>query len=185
MWKAELSEEEVAAIIKECEYYDPQQASIGNSQNKNTKDSDIRRSIIRWIDSSDKNSQFIYDILWKYAQIANREAFGFDINYLQDVQYTIYEATDDGFYDWHFDTFWGSHHMNDRKLSVTIQLSDSRDYKGGDFKIDEQYEPPLKADLRQKGTIFIFPSFLYHMVEPVTEGVRKSLVGWYEGPKFK
>jgi PKHD-type hydroxylase len=183
MWEAELSEEEVKKIITECELYDPQIAKVGNDSS-DSKDS-IRRSTVRWVNAYDQDSKFIYDLIWRYANIANRAAFGFEISQLHDVQYTIYEAENEGFYDWHFDTFWGNQSTYDRKLSVTIQLSDSQDYEGGDFKIDPQYEQPNTDKLRQKGTIFVFPSFLRHMVEPVSKGTRRSLVAWVEGPKFR
>ena len=183
MWKAVLSDDEVSAIIKECEYYNPEDAKIGADAKVSKSKSDVRRSTVRWVDVNDTNSKFIYDLIWRYAEQANRDAFGFDINYLRDVQYTVYEAKEEGFYNWHVDTFWGADTCSDRKLSVTIQLSDAKDYKGGDFKIEEQYEAPDAKDLKQKGTIFIFPSFIYHMVEPVTQGTRKSLVAWIEGPE--
>jgi PKHD-type hydroxylase len=38
-----------------------------------------------------------------------------------------------------------------------------------------------KKKLREKGTILVFPSFVYHRVTEVTKGDRFSLVGWYEG----
>ena len=182
MWKGELSETEVKAIIKECEYYEPVEAGVGVEKTDKKK---TRRSTIRWINPNDINSKFIYDLIWRYAKQANKQAFGIDINTLSDIQYTIYEDKEEGFYDWHFDTFWGNPSFNDRKLSVTIQLSDSKDYTGGDFKFDPQYEPPNEKDIRMKGTILVFPSPIRHMVEPVKKGVRKSLVAWIEGPKFK
>lgn len=183
MWKGELSDEEVARIIQECEYYEPQEASVGSESVSKKKE--VRRSVVRWINAYDTNSKFIHDLIMRYANEANKIAFGVDINYLSDIQYTIYEAKDEGFYDWHFDTFWGNTSTQDRKLSVTIQLSDSKDYTGGDFLIDPQYEAPDSKDVRTKGTILVFPSVLSHMVAPVTKGTRKSLVAWVEGPKWK
>ena len=112
-------------------------------------------------------------------------AFGVDLTDVWDIQYTIYDAKDDGHYDWHFDTFWGNESSSDRKLSVTIQLSDSDDYEGGDFLFDPQYEPPDKMSLRKKGTVLVFPSPIKHKVEKVTKGIRKSLVAWVEGPKWR
>jgi PKHD-type hydroxylase len=37
----------------------------------------------------------------------------------------------------------------------------------------------------KRGSIMFFPSFLLHRVAEVTEGKRKSLVGWVTGPKFR
>ena len=117
--------------------------------------------------------------------MANRNAFGFDINYLADVQYTIYKGTDEGFYNWHYDTFWAGENTYDRKISAIIQLSDPADYEGGEFLLESQYEQPNSIDLKQRGTVLCFPSFLRHTVKPVTKGTRKSLVAWIEGPKFR
>lgn len=183
MWKGELSETEISEIINECEYYEVQKAQVANQNS--TINPDIRRSQVRWIDSADPNSKFIYDIVWKYARAANKIAFGFDIHSLTDIQYTIYDGEEEGFYDWHYDTFWGNPTFHDRKLSVTIQLSDSKDYEGGDFKFDPQYEAPAAADIRMKGTVLVFASPIKHKVEPVTKGIRRSLVAWVEGPKWK
>lgn len=34
---------------------------------------------------------------------------------------------------------------------------------------------------REQGSIIVFPSFVYHMVEPITRGTRYSLVMWNLG----
>ena len=111
--------------------------------------------------------------------------FGVEVSDIFDIQYTIYDGEEQGHYDWHFDTFWANNTEYDRKLSITIQLSDPNDYEGGDFIIDPQYEVPDKNKLRQKGTVFVFPSPIRHKVSPVKKGIRKSLVAWVEGPKWK
>ena len=82
-----------------------------------------------------------------------------------------------------------------RKLSFSIQLSDPEDYEGGelefkvsnynsrkrgDFNLDEPFHAPNK-----KGTIIIFDSRVKHRVREVKSGVRKSLVGWVVGPRWK
>ena len=36
-------------------------------------------------------------------------------------------------------------------------------------------------EFRKKGSIIVFPSFIYHRVTPVTEGTRYSLVTWNLG----
>ena len=69
---------------------------------------------------------------------------------------------------------------------MTIQLSDSKDYEGGDFKFfDPVVQSPDPDKLRAKGTVLVFPSFLPHAVTPVTKGERKSLVVWADGPEWK
>ena len=36
-----------------------------------------------------------------------------------------------------------------------------------------------------KGTALVFPSFMPHGVEPITKGIRYSVVTWMVGPYFK
>ena len=51
--------------------------------------------------------------------------------------------------------YLGSGELSDRKLSMTIQLSDSNEYEGGDFVLrDETQNFPDKEQLRKKGTVF-------------------------------
>ena len=165
-----------------AEQYPLIEAEIGDGkEGKNYTNNSIRRSQIRWV-----KDQLIKDKLYKYAEHANRILWNFDINYLEDVQHTRYHHEDHGHYDWHIDTFWDNkNNMYDRKISVIIQLSDGDDYEGGDFLIDPQYDQPAPESMRKKGTVFAFPSFIRHKVEPVTSGIRKSFVTWVEGPAFR
>ena len=77
-----------------------------------------------------------------------------------------------------------------RKLSVTINLSDPDDYDGGLLKFDygphalkERYHECV--EIKPKGSIIIFPSYIYHQVTPVTRGTRYSLVLWVLGKPFR
>ena len=69
---------------------------------------------------------------------------------------------------------------------MSIQLSDSDEYEGGDFEIESKIWSDYEKELfRQKGTIITFPSFMKHRVTPITAGTRKSLVVCVDGPKFR
>ncbi len=74
---------------------------------------------------------------------ANEKVFHFDIDIVTDpIHYVIYPE-DGGHLDWHMDV--GAHKVNKRKLAMTVQLSDSSDYEGGDFEIwlrDKMGKPP-------------------------------------------
>jgi PKHD-type hydroxylase len=65
---------------------------------------------------------------------------------------------------------------------MTIQLSVSAEYEGGDlqFIINQNIITASQA----KGTIVIFSSFILHRVTPITEGERRSIVGWVSGPPY-
>jgi len=183
MWAQALDKELCDRIVTECEYYNPEDATIG-STNK-TQDHQVRRSTVRWVDAKDKNSIFIHDLLMDYATLANRHAFGVEINQLHEIQYTIYNGEQEDFYDWHFDTFWANPRQTDRKISITIQLSNPDEYEGGEFLFEKQHNQPPQSQLKQRGTVLAFVSPIRHCVTPVTKGTRKSLVAWIEGPKWR
>ena len=182
-WKAGIDSNLVDILISTGDSYPPDRPGMGfDGSITNEK---YRSSEVRWIPAGESKNKFIIDMFWKFAQEANKNAFGFDITYIDAVQYTKYAATENGQYNWHYDTFWANPTTQDRKLSIVIQLSDSADYEGGDFQIDPQL-PQLPADeIRTKGTVLVFPSFISHRVTPVTKGTRRSLVCWVEGPKFR
>jgi len=112
---------------------------------------------------------------------ANNARFKFDVQGFLDVDAPmIMKYTKGGHYDWHVDT---GNSVCHRKLSFTIQLSDSKDYEGGDVEFIR-----TKVDtkgFRQKGVCIIYPSFLPHRVSKVTKGTRHAIVGWIHGPTFK
>ena len=72
----------------------------------------------------------------------------------------------------------------DRKLSITVQLSDPTEYEGGDFYFAAGENPDMEA-MRKKGSVMVFPSYMVHAVKPVTKGVRRSLVCWFEGDRWR
>ncbi len=157
------------------------ETSDAGDVNKNS-----RRSKIKFFTYSNAKHKVLFDIVYDHAIAANRSTFGFDIQKVIDVQYTKYLATEKGFYNWHEDITWCNEIMYQRKLSFTAQLSDPNSYEDGDliFDLPEELCPP-KETLRKQGTIIIFPSFLRHMVTPVTKGERHSMVSWIEGLNFR
>lgn len=182
-WTSTLTEEQLNHIISHGENAPVSEAGLGFDGG--TANHEYRSSEIRWLNPYYEPLRPLVDLLWHYGQVANKNAFGFYIDHLPDIQYTKYFATEQGHYDWHCDTFWANPTMYDRKLSIVIQLSDSDDYEGGDFQVDPQY-PQLPADeIRKKGTVIVFPSFINHRVTTVTGGERRSLVSWLQGPKFR
>lgn len=151
-----------------------------------TKDNTIRDCKIRWIHPDTDETKKLTNLCTSLFYDANRMFFGVDLTKIFNIQYTEYHGDDKGFYHTHIDSFVGSGEVSDRKLSMTIQLSDSHEYEGGDFVLRDEVENfPSKEELRKKGTVLIFPSFLNHSVQPVTKGIRKSLVTWIEGPAWR
>tara|TARA_Y100001937_G_C6995496_1_gene274015 strand:+ start:120 stop:740 length:621 start_codon:yes stop_codon:yes gene_type:complete len=111
----------------------------------------------------------------------------------ESMQFTKYNKGQ--FYDWHYDS-WVDPYKNNtvRKLSVTVSLSDENDFEGGDLEFaiqDNNAREPLKKilrtchEVRKKGSLVVFPSFLWHRVTPVIRGTRYSLVIWSTGEPYR
>jgi predicted 2-oxoglutarate/Fe(II)-dependent dioxygenase YbiX len=110
---------------------------------------------------------------------ANRQAWKFDVTHSNQTDYLKYDV--DGHYHAHVDTFMNPNELECRKLTVLMFLND--DFEGGKLFIQNGHEriyPP-----QAPGTCLVFPSFMLHGVEPVTKGIRRSIVTWLVGPWFK
>ena len=173
LWSGVLSAEECDEIINICERYPLEQATTFSEATQH-----IRRSKIRWVED-----QQIGGLLWDYVQKAN-QVLNVDVEPYTDIQYTEYHGSDAGKYDDHHDVDWVIDRGADRKLSITVQLSNPDEYQGGCFNFTECESPPI-SDISKRGSILVFPSYLVHSVSPVTEGLRKSLVSWFQGPYWR
>lgn len=160
-----------------------QNASIGNGAD--AKQDSYRVSTIRWFDPY--NELGIKSLIEDYAMRANRVHFGFDISFgTHEIQFTEYHGNQNGKYGMHIDTFWDSPDFYDRKLSFVLQLSDPNSYEGGNFDFSVPGADLTELQLfRQRGSVLVFPSYFMHGVQPVTKGIRYSLVSWIDGPKFR
>jgi predicted 2-oxoglutarate/Fe(II)-dependent dioxygenase YbiX len=155
-----------------------------------------------WIPSN----HWIAGFIWHYVQRANRENFLYDLGGIdgESLQYTLYGPGE--YYGWHTDGNIETEYKpmgagtrdiqvlsNDfvvanseviRKLSFSLLLSNPDDYEGGNFQFMDSSGKSYFAP-RQRGTIILFDSRLNHRVQKVTKGVRKSIVGWTVGPRWK
>ena len=110
---------------------------------------------------------------------ANMQAWKFDVTHANQCDYLKYDV--EGHYHAHVDTFMDPTEKDCRKLTVLLFLND--DFEGGKLFIQNGHEkiyPP-----QTPGSCLVFPSFLVHGVEPVTKGIRRSIVTWMVGPWFK
>lgn len=147
--------------------------------------SHIRKSKISWLELSEETG-WIYDRLAFIARQLNGQFFEFDLfGFVEHFQYTVYEP-DGGHYTWHMDKGYlrdGGSAASPRKLSIVLQLSDPSEYEGGDLELMTGGSPIIME--KKKGLVVAFPSWILHRVTPVTKGIRKTLVIWISGPKFR
>jgi len=160
-------------------FWDEEQTIKATLSGDKTYDDKLRQSSVMFIDHIEAH-QWIYSKLADLAIMTNNERYGFDLlGFHQELQLTRYGKGD--FFDWHLD--FGAGEISARKLSMTIQLSDSGEYEGGDLQF--MLNKKVVNAPREKGTIIIFPSFIMHRVSEITSGVRQSIVGWVSGPPYR
>lgn len=184
MWSGLLPAETCDEIIECAKKIPDQQAVVGIDSGELALNKNIRRSNIRWVLHENEDFKEIFSFIERKFHEANANAFGADITFLPSLQFTEYDSKVVGHYDWHEDVFWESNYILDRKLSMVIQLTDPNNYQGGELEL-QVHQPPMQQDLKRRGTIIVFPSFVKHRVTPVTAGLRNSLVAWMEGPSWR
>ena len=187
-------------IVRYAKSMKNKMANIGDSEDfKNLNQDELkdvknkRDSSIVWLDE-----RWIYKEVQPYVHQANASAgWNFQWDHSEDCQFTEYKTGQH--YGWHCDAKRRVEnkpntpfHGKTRKLSVTVSLSDPKDYKGGELEFDfrnhdsdNQFNIKKCAEILPKGSVVVFPSFVWHRVCPVIEGSRYSLVVWNLGWPFK
>lgn len=177
-----LTDEACDEIIKLGKENGLDEAGIyGATTNKKVDNKNTRVTNVSWF----PKGHILETVLQSYTSLANLEAWNFVVTDKETIQFGEYKRG--GFYNWHTDSSLNPN-VPFRKLSVTVNLSDPKDYEGGNFEMKNPIGIELKmpmGQLRKRGTVIVFPSFLQHRVTEVKRGTRYSLVQWYNGPEFK
>ena len=168
-----------------------------------TVDKDKRNARNAWVPTA----HWLGGFVWHYVQRANRENFQYDLTNIdgESMQYTVYGPGE--YYGWHndqgissyykpvstgnrghgqelFQDFVNQNCEQVRKLSFSLLLSDPDTYEGGNLQLLAEDGKSYYAP-RKRGTIILFDSRTQHRVQKVKSGVRKSIVGWCVGPRFR
>lgn len=209
-----FTREEVAQIHNIAQQLPTEKGMVGFGTGRDADDepaevpnlvTHVRKSTIKWIHQLPDNLQAKVDQGMTLA--CTDSDWPFELLQHQTLQYTIYEGRKiekGDFYTWHTDD--GPEYFDldqKRKLSYVVQLSDPDDYEGGLFQwlelgqtLDQMQLGQTSLDITNAihtlpfsakgiGSMFVFPSFVYHQVTPVTSGTRTSLVGWFTGQHFR
>lgn len=114
----------------------------------------------------------------------NRNVFGFtvfetcDLEYLNFNKYSEYAA---GEYSWHSDKVLNEPY--DLKLTAIVNIS-TEPYEGGEFELFINGITSV-PELKEPGSLLVFPAYMQHRVTPVTKGERITVSRWLSGPTFK
>ncbi len=107
----------------------------------------------------------------------NQQIYGFDLKFLEDLQIIKYKTGH--FFKPHIDMT--NHGVTLQKLTVSVQLSNDEDYKGGDLEVIDN--TGVKIAPRGIGDAIYYPTYLQHQVHKIIEGERRCLTGWMCGDR--
>jgi len=175
-----FTSEELDQIIELGVNLPIQLATLGDNTSRTKKEKlAIRKNKVSWIDVNSE-TEWLYQRLTGVVSEMNKVYFGFSLaGFFESLQFTMYKGAGDH-YEKHCDRAFNK---NCRKLSLVLQLSDPKDYEGGDLLLHTSRNPIVMP--KERGTICLFPSFTLHQVTPITKGNRYTLVAWVHGPSFK
>ena len=155
-----------------------------------------RDSHIVWLDE-----RWIYELIQPCVNIANKNAgWNFMWDYSEHPQFTKYGKGQ--YYGWHADGSPQPYnspghptHNKIRKLSTVLSLCNKSEYTGGELEIyPRQTDPDKKIpkndiiqvkEMGHKGSVVVFPSFVWHRIKPVTKGLRYSVPNWHLGSPWQ
>ena len=182
-------------IIKKGKSKKVEKAMISDDKKEFITKKEKRNSQVVWLDE-----RWIYDIIQPFVHTANRNAgWNFEWDWSERAQFTQYKKG--MHYNWHRDSTAEPYPSSlglmvgkIRKLTSVLVLSNPSEYKGGELEFQFQAEDPqfnkgrkikVANEVAPKGSIIVFPSFVWHRVKPVTKGVRYSMPTWHLGWPFK
>lgn len=194
-WTGAFSPEECDKIVGMCELMAHQrgglhQGVVGGKPNpdgtRGELNPEVRRVGVLPLEP-DRESDWIHHRISHLTGRRNNDMYQLDLQTFDGFQFSSYDAKQLGHYDWHFDMQKEPPNPAlHRKLSVVVGLTDPDDYEGGDLVFLLGGSPDKQTRVRvKKGDILFFYSFVPHKVEPVTKGVRNTLVTWALGEKFR
>lgn len=145
---------------------------------------EVRHSEVAFFYPNDSTA-WVFERLTGIINAVNEQYFKFDLwsidSGIQFTQYQHVKNSEPQHYDWHIDL---GKPVSNRKLSLSLQLTDPSTYDGGDLQVNFGRKSETSLP-KERGTINFFPSYTMHRVTPVTRGTRHSIVCWVSGPQFR
>jgi PKHD-type hydroxylase len=178
-WDGAFNEGELDRIVAYGDSLDQDKATLAD-RDFDDEYGAIRITRTAWI-APNPETKWIFDRMQAVIRALNDRVWQFYLNgFAENFQYTVYQGSEGGHYDWHVDQ---GDLAQRRKLSLSLQLTDPAQYDGCDLQFHAGNH--IASASRTRGTVIAFPSYVLHRVTPITRGMRKSVVVWTTGPKFR
>ena len=188
-WRDAFNKDEMQRLEKYLNTLKLKKGTTFNKKGEKNTKAKVRKSKVNFIKVNSETAWIFEKINFVISNL-NDNFFNFDLNGYDSLQYTVYNSSEKGEYGFHMDTCMGFDLPKDmyetRKLSLTFLLNEPNvNFQGGEFQMNLGQEGKATTINMKKGDMILFPSFMIHRVKPVTKGIRKSIVAWVTGPKFR
>lgn len=133
----------------------------------------VQRDVVTSLHARGDANGWLFDRLDALFAAA-AEAFDLPVGPIsEEIQILRYDVGQH-FRTWHSDA--GLDRLDQRRISMSVELSERADYDGGELEI----VPDLlgRARILPRGSAQLFPSRALHHVTPVVRGRRWALVAW-------
>lgn len=170
-----FSPDECAQVLALCDH-EGRPALLQRTDDSSGYNEHLRKATSYSLEPVPAN-RWIWERVGSLLHDINERYFHFRIDALSPLNVLEYEPG--GLHCWHSDV--GTHAYSCRKLSCVVFLTPPQDYQGGRLL----FFPSNQSVNQDLGTAVVFPSYLVHQVEPVSEGIRRTLVCWAKGDAFQ
>ena len=170
-----FSKEEIEKIKDLEDLQKFQQGAVNTGMAKAGVDAASRNSDVMWLVPSE-DSLFVFEKFASLIPQVNYDHFMLDITGFEPFQYTVYR--ENGFYNWHMDAF-DMYANVERKMSISLVLSEPDTYEGGEFEIIINGRPDQPVVLKPNaGDVIFFDEFNVpqHEFKAFTEWVNAFYV---------
>ena len=170
-------------LIRLGEKIPPRYGGVQRSNGQRKLDKELRQTLVREIRESDLVFDPYIEKIQRVILEINDTYFGFDLFRSDRPFVNLATYGVGGKFHEHSDMQGSSiRRARDRKISVSILLSDPYDYTGGEFIIDGKIVDRTNCG---QGGMAVYPSWRNHKIQPVHSGERVTLCAFFNGPSWR
>lgn len=138
-----------------------------------------------WLEEDDVTREY-YDYFEQAMLKANASFFQFDITSITKLQYARYDVGH--YFNWHLDVRYEPVVPPDEyvKFVTVLMLSGPDEYEGGELVLNTLGNAETATSFKlPRGEMILINPWIPHRINPITSGVRKTMLSTASGPRWR